>query len=542
MNKMKISIITFLFIYICFIPFLGAQQEPTWDSTAKKKWHDACEEVEINSSFDGSIQKAFIYKSSNKKRQPLIVSLHTWSGNYTQNDPLIGEIIARDWNYIHPDFRGANKRPEAMGSHLVISDIEDAIRYAVEYTNANPEEVHVIGVSGGGHATLLSYMNVTYPVKSFSAWVPISDIEAWYWESVGRGQKYASDIINSVSTDGTFNSEEAKRRSPIDQIYPIEKRQNAKLFIYAGIHDGYKGSVPITHSINMYNRLVGELKQKNKKPEATNENDLVSQKEIIDLLSKRINPENNKNESLYGRNVHLFKEYENIQLTIFEGKHEQLPQALGLIPYKYISNLKLNVLVLGDSNAQNKDGWVDQLSAMLPQSCFINISKGGRTIGFDNNGKSDLNALKNIDNYLIEAQNKIGKQKYDYIIVCLGTNDTKKEFSERQDEVPANFEFLLEKVKAHNLYRKSKPKLIFVTPPPIRATDISEKYNGSNERLNQLIPKLDTIARNKGFNVIDIYNPLLGILDYYASDGVHMSGKGQEIIASKILKDIEQLK
>ena len=131
-----------------------------------------------------------MYKSTSKTSQPLIVSLHTWSGYYNQTDPLTKEILARDWNYIHPDFRGANRTPSSMGSPLALADIEDAIQYALKHTNANPEEVHIIGVSGGGFATLAAFMNIEYPVKSFSAWVPISDIEAWYWvEICGRYSK-----------------------------------------------------------------------------------------------------------------------------------------------------------------------------------------------------------------------------------------------------------------------------------------------------------------------------------------------------------------
>ena len=53
-----------------------------------------------------------------------------------------------------------------------------------------------------------------------------------------------------------------------------------------------------------------------------------------------------------------------------------------------------------------------------------------------------------------------------------------------------------------------------------------------------MVPELKIVASALGWEVIDIYNPLLGILDYYAKDGVHMSGAGQEIIASKIVNHI----
>ena len=537
------AIFTLPLLVIFFTPYLFAQKDPAWDNTAESQWNSRFQKVEIPSSVDGKIQHAYLYTSKSVTPKPLIISLHTWSGDFTQDDPIANEITARDWNYIHPDFRGANNKPSAMGSPLVIADIEDAIQFALKKTNADPEDVHIVGVSGGGMATLIAFMNIKFPVKSFSAWAPISDIEAWYWESVGRKQKYAGDMLKAVSKDSLFNEQEARHRSPLFQKFPQALRKNAKLYIYEGIHDGYTGSVPITHSINMYNRLVGELKYTTTNTDqimsmAAKDTDLVSEKEIINLITKRINPAYNKTETLYGRNIYLTRAYQNIQLTIFEGGHEQLPQAAALIPAKKTASPALNIFTIGDSNGQNKDGWVDQLKKLLPSSSIFNSSQSGRTIGFDNNGQKALNALSNIDSYLKEAQQKIGNKKYDYIIVCLGTNDAKKEFSERQDEVVKNFDALLNKIIRHPLYKQSLPKLIYVTPPPIRTKNIAEKYAGGSERIEQLITKFTPIAEHYGFRVIDVYHPLIGILDYYAADGVHMAGAGQEIIAGKIVDAI----
>lgn len=337
MNKIEKHIVTATCLLFLSVPHIQAQKNPTWDDTNKSQWGNPFEKVDIPSTADGTMQKAFIYKSKSGVPQPLIISLHTWSGDYTQKDPLAKEALSRDWNYIHPDFRGANKRPEAMGSPLVIADVEDAIRFALEYTGANPKEVHVVGVSGGGYATLLSYMNTIYPVKSFSAWVPISDIESWYWESVGRKQKYAADMINSTSSNGTFDPKEAVLRSPLKQTFPKDRRKDADLFIYAGVHDGYTGSVPITHSIHMYNRLVGELKygisdMESIARKAFSDPDLVSQSTMIDIVTKRTNPHHIEEEMLCDRNIYLSRKFANIKLIIFEGRHEQLPCALDLIP------------------------------------------------------------------------------------------------------------------------------------------------------------------------------------------------------------------
>ncbi|PWK16621.1 lysophospholipase L1-like esterase [Arcicella aurantiaca] len=541
MNKLAL----FIFINLSLVIKLYAQKPIAWDNTTESTWNTSFGQVEIPSSLDGKVQKAYLYASRSKSPKPLIISLHTWSGDYTQKDPLTDEILARDWNYIHPDFRGANKTSEAGGSKFVISDIEDAIQYALKHTNASPEDVHIIGVSGGGFATLSAYMNIRYPVKSFSAWAPITDLEAWYWESLGRQQKYAKDIVKIVSQDSTFNKKEAWLRSPLHQSFPKKLRENAQLYIYEGIHDGYTGSVPITHSMNMYNYLVGALKFGIQEFAMVNnwqntDSSFVSSSEIIDLVTKRTNPNRDNNNLLFGRDIHLSKKYQNIKLTIFEGGHEQIPQALALIPYKNEHLENYNILTLGDSNGFNKDGWVEQLKKILPNALITNISKSGRTIGFDNNGKKELNALANIDMFLDEASEKISKKHYDFIVVCIGTNDTKSEYANRQQEVIDNFKQLFQKLKAHSLYKNHKPRIIYMTPPPIRTQQIEAKYQGGNDRIAQLIPSFSKLASSMGVEVVDIYHPLLKVLDYYAKDGVHMAAAGQEIIASLLVEKMNE--
>lgn len=61
-----------------FVDNKPVEKEPEWDNTSKSKWNKAFQKVEIPSSVDGKIQKAYFHKSS-KPGQPLIVCLHTWS-------------------------------------------------------------------------------------------------------------------------------------------------------------------------------------------------------------------------------------------------------------------------------------------------------------------------------------------------------------------------------------------------------------------------------------------------------------------------------
>ncbi|WP_196016451.1 GDSL-type esterase/lipase family protein [Alistipes senegalensis] len=499
---------------------------PAWDDPRNGNW-EGFERIEIPSSADGSIQRAYFRKASGPHPRPLVVSLHTWSGDYTQRDPLAAEAAARNWNYIHPDFRGPNDRPEACGSPLVLADLEDAVHYAVNNGNTDPAEVHVIGVSGGGYATLLAYMTMRYPVRSFSAWAPISDLAAWYEQSIGRRQRYAGDIRNAVSAGRTPDMDEARRRSPLHMPYPAGLRKNARLFIYEGIHDGYKGSVPITHALDIYNKVA----QAQDAPDSC----LVSVREALRLVAARQNPERDTLRTLGGRGVHLARSYGNVSLTIFEGGHEQLPQALSPLPVGNPYEKKTwRIYAVGDSNGEKHDGWVDRLKTLLPRAAIHNNSRSGRTIGFDNNGDPNLNALHSIDSDLADADRHFGNGGCDAVVVCLGTNDVKAIFADRQPEITENFGRLLEHVSRSKLVRRSKPLCIFVTPPPMDDRKAEAKYAGGNERLGSLVPRLAETARKYGWEVVDIYHPLQSIFGIYTSDGVHMNPDGQQIVAREI--------
>lgn len=328
-GKQVAGLFFFLFSLALLFCIGNHETRSQMNDTSHTDHRDGMIRVEIRSKADNHIQPAIFYKSKTRGNKPLIVSLHSWSGDYTQRDPLALKIQELDWNYIHPDFRGRNNTPDACGSPLVISDIEDAIDYALKNANVNKKEIHIIGGSGGGHATLLCYMKLGHSINSFSAWNPITNLADWYYESIGRGNRYADDIFKSTSSEENLNINEALSRSPVYMDYPGRIRKNAKLFIYHGIHDGYLGSVPITHSLNFYNELI-------KKIDPVEQESLISDKDIMDLLVKRCFPGSiADNEMIGDRKIHFRRNYRNIQILIFEGQHEMLNQVtLELIPAK----------------------------------------------------------------------------------------------------------------------------------------------------------------------------------------------------------------
>lgn len=319
----------FLFIFLFIFSFtsfaLSSEHKNSkrdtiikFDDTTSTNWQKEFKLIEINSSADHKIQKAYFYSSTSSTPKPLIVSLHTWSGTYAQSDTLSLLSLRKNYNYIHPDFRGTNNTPDACGSFLTLSDIDDSIDFAIKNGNVDTTRIYVIGVSGGGYATLNTFMHSRHKIKKFSSWAAISDLTAWYEECTARGYRYAEDIYQSTSSkNGILDIEEAQRRSPIYASTPVEKLKSSELAIFAGIHDGVQGSVPFAHSIYMYNKLLKDLKVEDK-------SQYVSNKEIKKLVKYRKAFKDNG--TIQDREICLEKSYGNIQLIIFNGGHEMLSE------------------------------------------------------------------------------------------------------------------------------------------------------------------------------------------------------------------------
>jgi len=288
-----------------------------FDGTRKTAWDSDFKVVDIQSSLDNSLQKSYFLKSKSAAPKPLVVSLHSWSGNYDQKDELAALSKTKDLNYIHPDFRGVNWTKDACCSDLALGDIDDAIDYAIKNSNVDLSRIYVIGSSGGGYATLATFMKSKHLIRRFSAWVPISDLPAWYAQSKIMGTKYADNIMDCTSSRDSLNMDIAIKKSPIYWKTPVEKLNTTEFQIYAGVYDGIQGSVPITHSINFYNKVLKDMT-------VSDSIDYVSDSEKLNLLEYR--KALGDFGSIAGRKVFLKKQSGNLGLTIFEGNHEILTE------------------------------------------------------------------------------------------------------------------------------------------------------------------------------------------------------------------------
>ncbi len=528
--KLKINLISLLFLLLAIQ--LSAQENLKWDDTISKDWPAECKKVSIPSTVDGKIQPAIFFQSTGQTVRPLIVSLHTWSGGYEQKDSLSWQCINQNYNYIHPHFRGPNKTYEACGSPLVISDIDDAIDFAIKNANVDTSAIHVVGVSGGGYATLLTYMKSKHNIRTFSAWAPISDIKKWFYESEGRRNKYSKDIAQAT-TGKTFSGKnyhldisEAEKRSPYYMVTPVQKRANSKLYIYEGINDGYTGSVPITQSLEIYNKIVHDFNP-------TENEASVPASDMIEMLASR-NFITKQKDTIGTRIIHYRKAFQDkVQITIFEGGHEMLTN----VALNHIKTGK-KILAIGDSNGAFDFGWVNQLAYLRFNDQVYNTAISGNTIGFDNLNNKRLNTLRNVNNYIDSAVSHLNG--LDAIVVMLGTNDCKAVFKDSLQKVPENMKTLITEIKSHPDYQKFLPDIFIVSPPPFGPEEmLTEKYREGEKRIESLVLEFRNIAKKEGCIFIENYEEIKGVFKYLTTDGIHLKPEGQKLIATIIDKKIE---
>lgn len=252
---------------------------------------------------------------------PLLVALHTWSGDYLQAG---GEVkyaewcLQNGWAFVHPNFRGPNRTPAALGSDLMVADIRAVVEWAKRETSIDETRIYAIGVSGGGHATQLLAGRTPEIWAGISSWCGITDIAAWHTETTAAGRKnYAGHIEGAIGgppDESETTMAEASHRSPLTWL---ENAAAVPLDLNHGIEDGRSGSVPFTHSLRAFNAVVPETAR-------------IPEAEIGAWYADPASMprDSSLSDTLYGANPPLYrKTHGNTRVTVFQGGHEILHEA-----------------------------------------------------------------------------------------------------------------------------------------------------------------------------------------------------------------------
>ena len=285
------------------------------------EWGKSFQVIKIPSTVDGHQQGAYFYMPNEGSSVPLVVSLHTWRGDYTEYDPVSAFVENSQYAYIHPDFRGKMNSPSSCCSDLVIADIDAAIDFALSTGRVDPERIFLIGVSGGAYTALCSYFRSKHVFKKVISWLPITDLEAWYKQNIVRKEfNFARDIMACTkSKNGILNIAEAHSRSPLYFSAPKERIEAIKLDIYSGVYDGTfgNGTVPVTQASYFYNKLIRNM-------DTFDADMLVSERELLDLFEIKAADESYG--LISGHQILLKKSSGPVSINFFAAGHEKFPE------------------------------------------------------------------------------------------------------------------------------------------------------------------------------------------------------------------------
>jgi predicted esterase len=212
--------------------------------------------IRIPSTADGSRQRALWYDSGAGAPRPLLVVLHSWSADYEQNldIPFAEFAIANDWVFIHPDFRGPNRRPQATASDLAVQDVMDAVAFARARAAVDGARVYLVGYSGGAMKALVLAGRHPEVWAGVAAWSPVYDIPDWYAYNRVLNPHYRQSIAASCGgppRPGTAAEAECRERSPLSHL--ARAAGQVPVLIAHGMGDL---TVPLRHALDAYDALA----------------------------------------------------------------------------------------------------------------------------------------------------------------------------------------------------------------------------------------------------------------------------------------------
>jgi hypothetical protein len=247
----------------------------------------------------------------------LIIDLPSWNGTaYSLSgkpEPLITAARRSGWSYLRPALAGPTHTQSGCCSEAALASLKVAVEYAQGATAVRPSYTVIVGESGGGYTALCSVLDGRLDVAAYLSFVPIVDLEAWHAKHANA--RTGSQIRACTGNKRELSTSEAQQRSPLYR--PVARVELLdRLGIFAGIHDGINGSVDVSQSINMFNRLVSER----------GGSEIVDPVERAKLLRDRRGARHS-DRTFGDRAVHLWRESGGLRLVLFEGAHEMPTEA-----------------------------------------------------------------------------------------------------------------------------------------------------------------------------------------------------------------------
>jgi poly(3-hydroxybutyrate) depolymerase len=293
-------------------------------SGAEPPFADLRQKIHVTSSVDGTEQPCYLVLPEGFDPKgppaPLLVSLHTWSGDVEQRDAAMErEALGRGWIYLWPHFRGPNRSPDACGSEKAQRDVLDAVDWVLQRYPVDAARIYLTGASGGGHMAML--MAGRHPKRwtAVSAWVGISDLAGWHARHADS--RYGAMLRASCGGAPGESPEVDRRYRDRSPKTWLARAVDVPLDLCAGVHDGHKGSVPIRHTLEAFNVVAAAQGMPGVSEEEIEQlsrpNGRLDHPRACDVAEDRT----------FGRAIYLRRTAGKARVTIFEGGHERIAKA-----------------------------------------------------------------------------------------------------------------------------------------------------------------------------------------------------------------------
>lgn len=124
----------------------------------------------------------------------------------------------------------------------------------------------------------------------------------------------------------------------------------------------------------------------------------------------------------------------------------------------------------------------------------------------------------------------------DYVIIMLGTNDSKDHNFKTMDEFIADYELLID------YYRKlpNKPRIYIATPATMHENVSNDTHGIRGEVIDEIADALRALGKKLRISVVDVNKKTKDFSQGFDPDGVHTNVKGAKLIAETVYNELRK--
>ncbi|SON57886.1 hypothetical protein HDIA_4345 [Hartmannibacter diazotrophicus] len=208
-----------------------------------------------------------------------------------------------------------------------------------------------------------------------------------------------------------------------------------------------------------------------------------------------------------------------------------------------------NILLFGDSNTYGTVPMVDwndarrhSPSVRWPGIAQLNLGPDWRLI------EEGLPGRTSVHDDPIEGEDRNGRRMLlgliashrplDAVVIMLGTNDFKSRFSLTAEDVAGGLGVLAGMVRTSASPGMVPPKVLLVSPPPIRAVGcLTPFFTGGHEKSRRLAPLLAAVARANGAHFLDAGT----VCEMSPVEGIHMEAEAHKHLGLAIAAELRAM-